>query len=387
MKRAILAAAGLVLLSACESAPHHHEHGVSTDSHAATSFTTADAPLPKSAKTRKGEAIARDADGRPYSHALLGETLPSLSGEMADGSIFDPASLTNWTIIHVWGLWCGDSMADAHYTAALVTAIAQDPDLDFLSIHTPDSASHTAPQDMFGKYGSVAAFFGSKGYSFPTLIDEDASLRQALEIKWTPSYLLVDPDGIVRGYRTDLSVAGGEPVKDFLKDVARVRKDLKNAVTEKPSIGPEGAMGLTGAIPFNTNAIRAAFPGYEVVPDQIMAKGDVYPVFNIVAGTDTTPLYVVESDWSLGQVHHVSTSHPNVAGPEGEHIGLFRLSALPQADQAACLNGVDESATLLVCNELQNGARFQRVFEPLKDGRDAVLVRMAYYPAAPEATD
>ena len=387
MKRTILASAGLVLLAACAAPSHHHAHGVSTDPHGATSFMTADTSSQASAQTPTGESIARDADGRPYSNALLGSALPPLSGTMADGSVFDPTSLDKWTVIHVWGLWCGDSMADAPYTAALVNAIAQDPDLEFLSIHTPYTASHTAPKDMFGKHGSVAAFFDSRGYSFPTLIDDDASLRQALEIKWTPSYLLVDPDGIVRGYRTDLSVAGGEPVKDFLKDVARVKTEWKTAIGEKPSIGPEGAMGLTGAIPFNTSAIRAAFPEYEVVPDQLTAEGDLYPVFNIVAGMDTAPLYVVESDWSLGQVHRVSTSHPDVAGPAGEHIDLFRLSALPQADQAACLNGVDESAALLVCSEMQNGARFQRVFKSLNDGRDAVLVRMAYYPAAPEATD
>jgi thiol-disulfide isomerase/thioredoxin len=393
MRRAILASAGLVLLSACETASHHHQHqhGVSTDPHAATSFTTAEAPLPKSAKVRSGETIARDADGRPYTSAQLGKTLPALSGKMADGSNFDPASLDTWTVIHVWGLWCGDSMADAPYTAALVTAIEQDPDLDFLSIHTPQNTNRTNPKDMFGKHGSVAAYFDSKGYSFPTLIDDDASLRQALEINWTPSYFLVDPDGIVRGYRTDLSVAEGEPVKDFLKDVARVKTKLTQAGVGRPPahavIGPDGAMGVTGAIPFNTNAIRAAFPGFEVVPDKMMAEGQVYPVFNIMAGTDASPVFVVESDWSLGQVHRVSTSHPDVAGPAGEHIGLFRLSALPQADQAACLNGVDESAALLVCSEIQNGARFQRIFKPLNDGMDAVLVRMAYYPAAPEAMD
>jgi len=391
MKRAILAAAGLVLLSACESVPHPHEHGISTDPHGATSFTTADAPLPESAKTPKGEAIVRDADGRPYTHALLGEALPPLSGEMADGSTFDPASLTNWTIIHVWGLWCGDSMADAPYTAALVTAIEQAPDLDFLSIHTPFNTDRTAPEDMFGKHGSVAAYFESKGYSFPTLIDEDAGLRQALQINWTPSYLLVDPDGIVRGYRTDLSVAKGEPVKDFLKDVARVKAERKNTEAEQTSpvasIGPDGAMGVTGVIPFNTISIRAAFSGYEVVPDKMTSEGQAYPVFNIVAETDTRPLYVVESDWSLGQVYRVSTTHPDVAGPNGEHVGTYRLSDLPESDRAGCVEGEDTSAGLLMCNEMKANAQFQRVFDPLEDDSDAVLVRMTYYPSASKSPD
>ncbi|MDX1294573.1 MAG: TlpA disulfide reductase family protein, partial [Hyphomonas sp.] len=351
MKPAIAASAGLVLLAACAT-PSHHEHGVSTDPHGATSFVTADALSPTPAEPRNGERIARDADGRPYSHALLGQPLPALSGKMADGSTFDPASLDKWTVIHVWGLWCGDSMADAPYTAALVTAIGQDPDLDFLSIHVPYTANHTEPTQMFGKHASLAAFFRSKGYSFPTLVDDDATLRQALQINWTPTYLLVDPDGVVRAFRTDLSVAEGEPVKDFLRDVARVKAEEKEAATAQSartvSIGPDGAMGLKGAIPFNTNAIRAAFPGFEVVPGQMTTDGQVYPVFNIVAGGDPAPSYVVESDWSLGQVHRVSTAHPDVSGPTGEHVGTFRLSALPAADQAQCDEGHDATAGLLV---------------------------------------
>lgn len=390
MKPAIAASAGLVLLAACAT-PSHHEHGVSTDPHGATSFVTADASSPTPAEPRKDERIDRDADGRPYSHALLGQVLPPLSGEMADGSTFDPASLDKWTVIHVWGLWCGDSMADAPYTAALVTAIGQDPDLDFLSIHVPYTANHTAPTQMFGKYGSLAAFFRSKGYSFPTLVDNDATLRQVLQINWTPTYLLVDPDGIVRAFRTDLSVAEGEPVKDFLKDVARVKAEVGKATAAQPartvSIGPDGAMGLNGAIPFNTNAIRAAFPGFEVVPGQMTADGQPYPVFNIVAGGDPAPSYVVESDWSLGQVHRVSTTHPDVAGPAGEHVGTFRLSALPAADQAQCDEGHDATAGLLVCTQLQPNARFQRVFKPLGDGSDAILVRMVYYPFTSNQSD
>ena len=50
-------------------------------------------------------------------------------------------------------------------------------------------------------------------------------MRSALKIGWTPSYLLVSPDGVVKGYRSEFSAAGGEPVKDFLKDIARVKAE------------------------------------------------------------------------------------------------------------------------------------------------------------------
>ncbi|MCA8892930.1 MAG: alkyl hydroperoxide reductase, partial [Hyphomonas sp.] len=72
-------------------------------------------------------------------------------------------------------------------------------------------------------WGSIDAYFEEKGYSYPVVIDRDTSLRTALQIGWTPSYILVSPDGVVKGYRSEFSAAEGEPVKDFLKDVARVK--------------------------------------------------------------------------------------------------------------------------------------------------------------------
>jgi thiol-disulfide isomerase/thioredoxin len=186
----------------------------------ATGFITAN-PLPLA----EDGSVRRDDYGRPYEYAFLGQKLPHFTGTMQDGSVFDSDNLTQWTVIDVWGLWCSDCQADAPYAAALSTAINQDPDLDFLSIHVPASAARATPEEMYKKYGSVDAYFAEKGYSYPVVIDSDASLRNTLRIDWTPSYLLVSPDGVVKGYRSEFSAAKGEPVKDFLKDIARVKAE------------------------------------------------------------------------------------------------------------------------------------------------------------------
>lgn len=124
MIRQFISAASLIALVACGQGADKADHGVSTDPNAATGFITSNTVAPETATVREGETIARDADGRPYSYALLGEPLPALSGQMADGTAFDPASLDGtWNVIDVWGIWCGDCMADAPYVAALVTAI------------------------------------------------------------------------------------------------------------------------------------------------------------------------------------------------------------------------------------------------------------------------
>lgn len=186
----------------------------------ATGFIIAN-PLPLA----EDGSVRRDDYGRPYEYALLGEKLPHLTGTMLDGTTFDSDNLTNWTVIDIWGLWCSDCLADGPYVAALSTAIAQDPDLDFLSIHIPASAARTTPEEMYKKYGSVDAYFAEKDYSYPVVIDPDTSLRSALKIGWTPSYLLVSPEGVVKGYRSEFAAAKGEPVKDFLKDIARVKAE------------------------------------------------------------------------------------------------------------------------------------------------------------------
>ncbi len=180
------------------------------------------ADIPAAAISADG-GIARDADGRPLGYSLLGETFPAISGTLVDGTPFSTADLGGrWTVVDVWGIWCGDCMADAPYVAALATALAQDPDVDFLSIHTPPSAERA--DEAYGKYGSVSAYFDAAGYSYPTLVDTDASVRGALRIDWTPTYLLVGPDLRIHAFRTDLSVAGNEPVKDTVRGIADVRR-------------------------------------------------------------------------------------------------------------------------------------------------------------------
>ncbi|MEM5516797.1 TlpA disulfide reductase family protein [Henriciella sp. AS95] len=213
MLRTLLAASALSLIAACG------DGGGADD---ATGFILPGADVPASAETKAGD-VPRDDYGRPFTYAYLGEGLPEFSGEMVSGETFTSDQLQGqWTVIDVWGLWCGDCMADAPYVAALASAIAQDPDLRFMSIHTPPNANRI--DDAYGKYDSVQAYFDDKGYSYPTLLDADASIRETLDIAWTPSYLLVAPDGSVQGFRSELSAVDGEPVKDFLRDIAEVKK-------------------------------------------------------------------------------------------------------------------------------------------------------------------
>ena len=189
---------------------------------AATGYYQPGSEIPATADLSRGD-VPRDDYGRPYTYEGLGETLPVFTGELSSGASFSSALLEGrWTVIEVWGIWCHDSRNDAPYAAALSRALAQDPDVDFMSIHTPQNADRA--DKAYRNYGSVSAWFDEKGWSFPTLVDKDASIREILKIRWTPTYLVIAPDLTVQGFRTGLADAGDLAVKDFVRDVSETKR-------------------------------------------------------------------------------------------------------------------------------------------------------------------
>lgn len=374
------------LIASCGQAPQE----------AATGFVTQQAAAPASAEDSRGDGVMRDGDGRPFGYALLGEALPDFTAEQVGGGTFDSASIDTWTVIDVWGIWCSDCMADAPYAAALARAIAQDPELDFLSIHVPASAVRA--DEAFGRFGSVEAYFDDVGYAYPTLVDRDGSLRERLQIAWTPTYLLVSPDGVVRGFRTDLSVAGDQPVKTFLQDIAAVRAATPVAAGASqptgPSIGPGGVARLSRHTPFTQRDMEAAFAPLTVRAATETTEGEPYPVFHVEASSEAGggTLYTVEPSWDRGHVGAVRTRHAWVSGPMGTRIGETRLGDLPEAARSDCQPGVDEYDDALFCTVAEGDARFAFVFRAPReydryfpDAPDAVkldgrLVEMRYLP-------
>jgi thiol-disulfide isomerase/thioredoxin len=360
---------------------------------------TANPPPPSTEEDSEKDVIG-DAHDRPIEYGLLGQPLPHFTASMADGQAFDSSVLNRWMVIQVWGVWCGDSKRDAPYAAALATAIEQDPDLYFLSIHVPQNATSTSDEDMYGRYGSVEGFFAEEGHSYPTVLDTDASIRDLLKVTWTPSYILISPDGVVRGFRTDLSVADGEPVKDFLKEVARVKGEVRKAEfggTPLPAtIGPEGTMRLTGETPFTLDAMKSAFPGHEILTDRAFAGEQAYPVFLIqTIATPNQPsrlVYVVEPDWTLGNVGSVVTRNPAVTGPDGGTVGKMKLKDLSREARARCTLQPGPVDSLVICPSNMESPRFILAFGAGGDfdGRlddasadyqeEAVLLEMKFIP-------
>lgn len=389
------------------SLPAHaqHQHGITTDPNAATGFIVENAAPHPTAKpcNKPGMTLACDADGRPVGHALLGQKLPDIKANFLDGTPFKMGMIDRWTVIHVWGVWCGDSRADAPFTAQLSDAINEDPSLAFLSIHVPVNAARTRKGEMFGKYGSVSGFLDPKGYSYPTVVDTDGSVREALKIAWTPSYLLVSPDGDVRGFRTDLSVSGDQPVKRFLAQIKHVQAAASPALHHPQrsdlSIGPEGALNLTGPTLFTAPAMEAAFPDLTVVADRSTDQTESYPVYHIRSLTRAAdaarPFYTVTPTWTHGHVQSVSTRHPDVVGPNDWRIQKTRLDDVSEDARTACYAGTGAHKRHIICPDRAEQPKFMAIFGPTApiEGKtlakndenqgDYILIEMKFMPDIP----
>ena len=208
----------LALSSQAQSAPPK-----TSEEAAATDYYRPGSVAPDTADLSRGD-VPRDSYGRPYTYEGLGEPLPAFSGELASGASFSSTLLEGrWTVIEVWGIWCHDSRNDAPYAAALSRALEQDAGVDFMSIHTPHTRDHL--DKAYRGYDSVSAWFEEQGWSIPTVVDTDASIRETLRIRWTPTYLVIAPDLTVQGFRTGLADAGDMAVKDFVQDIAETRAD------------------------------------------------------------------------------------------------------------------------------------------------------------------
>ena len=152
-------------------------------------------------------------------YPLIEQAAPHFSAPLVSGGILSDETLKgHWTIVEFWGLWCEDSLADLTHTQALASAVRQDPSLRFVTVHV---------DQRYGKWKSAADFAADEQIKFPIALDPDQSVKRAFQVKATPTYLVIDPNGVIRAARGDLrkdqSSEGG--VKSFIKQIAELKRN------------------------------------------------------------------------------------------------------------------------------------------------------------------
>lgn len=97
--------------------------------------------------------------------------------------------------LNFWATWCPPCKAELPYIQELYEEYQamEDADVVFLSVVFP---SYRNEQDVEG----VTEFLSEKGYTFPVLMDTEASLMQSYYITAYPNTYMIDPDGNVLGY-------------------------------------------------------------------------------------------------------------------------------------------------------------------------------------------
>ena len=110
--------------------------------------------------------------------------------------------------LNFWATWCPPCKAELPYIQELYEEYQamEDPDVVFLGVTFP---SYGNEQDVAG----ITAFLEENGYTFPVLMDTEASLLQPYYISAFPTTFIIDTDGNVLGY-----VPGGM-TKDIMESV------------------------------------------------------------------------------------------------------------------------------------------------------------------------
>lgn len=144
-----------------------------------------------------GQALAGD---KPTTYSELGKKAPKFNLKKFGGGTFSNADFKGkTTIVEFWGLWCPDCMADAPLTAQVAARANATKNLRFIGIHTAG---------RYGRWGSLDAYFKEKGYSYPVAIDDDKTAYNAFKMQWVPTYLIIDKNGTIADFTTDLGIGG-----------------------------------------------------------------------------------------------------------------------------------------------------------------------------------
>jgi thiol-disulfide isomerase/thioredoxin len=153
---------------------------------------------------------------RPRSHDLIGKPAPAIDlAKVGGGRLTNQEFAGKTTIVQFWGLWCPDCLRDTDDVAILTKRVASVAGLKFVSVHT---------RGRYGRWGNVEAFFAEKGYSYPVAIDDDQTAYRAWAVKWVPSFLIVNRQGIITDYTTDLTAGGGQGVDGLLTKARAVAR-------------------------------------------------------------------------------------------------------------------------------------------------------------------
>jgi peroxiredoxin len=151
---------------------------------------------------------------RPTRYLMLNRPAPAFAlPRRGGGEVTLAQSAGRVLVLAFGGLWCADCIVDGANTQRLATLVATEPDMEFLYIHS---------WPAFGRYGrgrtladaerAWSADFTETGFGYRLAFDLSGEAATAYAIEWFPSLLVIDRDGVIRVWRTDLGARGVDTV-------------------------------------------------------------------------------------------------------------------------------------------------------------------------------
>ncbi len=165
------------------------------------------------------EQVEKQAEEQAQDQEEGEELIPAPDFTLADqyGNVHSLSDYRGKTIfLNFWATWCPPCRAEMPYIQELYEEYSQmdDSDVVILAAAFPDYGKET---DIEG----IKSFLEENGYTYPVLMDEEATLLFQYYITAYPTTFLINPDGNVLGY------IPGSMTKDILMDVIESARSAK----------------------------------------------------------------------------------------------------------------------------------------------------------------
>jgi len=133
--------------------------------------------------------------------------------------------------------------------------------------------------------------------------------------------------------------------------------------TEAPNynadIGPNGAAGITAALPLTVAALTQAAPGYAVAEAQDEIEGQPFRKITLSAGDEVVFDVLPSPDGQ--RIHALVTRSTQARGPVGEIVGQAKFETAPAAQSLFCAPEMVDGEVGFACSDAEDGV-FWRVY-------------------------
>lgn len=126
------------------------------------------------------------------------------------------------------------------------------------------------------------------------------------------------------------------------------------------SIGPEGAAGVSTALPMTREAVAAAAPAYIVAEVEDQVEGQAFRAITLSAGDEEVFRLLPTADGA--RVHSIVTASTQARGPNAEIVGQSKFGQAPATQVMFCGSEQVEGQAGFACSDIEAG-RFWRVYK------------------------